>query len=157
MENHEAVQPQGRERRSGKDRRERPTSPFTIQSLFGSRRHYRRKEDARKLYFVDLYSPVSVAVMMCALLLSVADAFLTLKLVGGEVHELNPIMDFFLRMGPFPFIMVKWFFSAFGLLTLLVLKNYYLWQGRVKIVVLLGVLPFLYLLLVSYELFMVFG
>ena len=64
-------------------------------------------------------------------------------------------MDFFLKLGPFQFILVKWFLTASGLITLLVLKNYYLWQGRVRTVAVLALLPFLYLALVSYEIFMV--
>lgn len=143
-----------RERRSGKERRARPTSPFTIQSLIGSRRHYRRKEDARKYFFVDLYSPFSAAVLVFTLFLSVVDAFLTLRLVGQNIHELNPIMGFFLKLGPLEFIMAKWFFTAFGLITLLVLKNYYLWQGRVRAMLVLLLFPFLYLALVSYEIFL---
>lgn len=140
-----------RERRSGKDRRARPTSPFTIQSLRGSRQHFRRKEDTRKLFFVDLYSPLSVAVLIFTVGLSVVDAFLTLELVGQNAQELNPVMDFFLKLGPFQFIMAKWFLTAFGLTTLLILKNYYLWHGRVRAAALLFIFPFLYLVLVGYE------
>lgn len=143
-----------KEKRSGKDRRARPTSPFTLQSLAGSRRGHRRKQDARRFYFVDLYSPLSVAVLAGTLVLSIVDAFLTLKLVGKDIHELNPVMDFFLKIGPFEFIMFKWFLTGFGLITLLVLKNYYLWQGRVRTVVVLAILPFLYLVLISYEILM---
>ena len=93
--------------------------------------------------------------LVLTLVLSIADAFLTLRLVGQDIGELNPVMDYFLRMGPFQFIMIKWFMSAFGLTTLLVLKNYYLWQGRVKVVAVLVIFPFLYLLLISYEVLMV--
>ena len=64
-------------------------------------------------------------------------------------------MDFFLKLGPFQFIMAKWFLTAFGLTTLLVLKNYYLWQGRVRAAVVLVIFPFLYLVLVGYEIFIV--
>lgn len=143
-----------KERRTGKERRSRPTSPFTLQSLVGSRGHYRRKEDARKYYFVDLYSRSSVALVVSTMVLSIIDAFLTLRLVGERIGEANPVMDFFLKMGPFQFIMIKWFLTAVGLLTLLVLKNYYLWQGRVRTAAVLFLLPFLYLVLVSYEFFM---
>lgn len=142
------------ERRSGKDRRSTPTSPFTVQSLLGSRRHYRRKEDSRKFFFVDLYSPLSIAVLICTLILSLADAFLTLMLVGDTIGELNPIMDFFLKLGPFQFIMVKWLFTAVGLTALLILKNYYLWHGRVRTAAVLFLLPCLYLVLISYELYL---
>jgi hypothetical protein len=154
MGNLKSDEHQFKERRSGEDRRARPTSPFTIQSLVGSRRRYRRKEDARKYFFVDIYSPVSAAVLICTLVLSIIDAFLTLRLVGDSIRELNPVMDFFLRLGPFPFIMAKWFLTAFGLTTLLVLKNYYIWQDRIRAVAVLAAIPFLYLVLVSYEIFM---
>ena len=63
------------------------------------------------------------------------------------------LVDFFLKLGPFQFIMIKWLLTAFGLTTLLILKNYYLWQGRVRTVAVLAILPFLYLVLVSYEIF----
>ena len=146
---------QFKERRSGRERRARPTSPFTLQSLTGSRGHYRRKEDARKFFYVDLYSKSSVALLLSTMALSIVDAFLTLLLVGKNVNEVNPLMEYFLKMGPFQFILVKWFMTAFGLVTLLILKNHYLWQGRVKIVAVLFILPFLYLVLVSYEVLMV--
>jgi hypothetical protein len=51
--------------------------------------------------------------------------------------------------------MAKWFMTAFGLITLLILKNYYIWQGRIRAVVVLAIIPFLYLLLVGYEILMV--
>ena len=124
-------------------------SPFKVSGAPGS--HYRRKEDTRKLFFVDLYSPLSVAVLIFTVCLSVVDAFLTLTLVGHNAEELNPVMDFFLKLGPFHFIMAKWFLTAFGLTTLLILKNYYLWHGKVRAAVLLFIFPFLYLMLVGYE------
>jgi len=95
-----------------------------------------------------------VTLLLLTLILSIIDAFLTLNLVGQDIHELNPVMYFFLKMGPIQFIMVKWFLTAFGLIALLVLKNYYLWQGRVRTVAVLVILPFLYLMLVSYEIYM---
>lgn len=143
------------DRRSGRERRSTPTSPFTLQSLIGSRAHYRRKEDARKFFYVDLYSKSSVALLLSTMLFSIADAFLTLWLTGKNVGEANPVMDFFLNLGPFQFIMFKWLLTAFGLITLLILKNYYLFQGRIKIAAVLFILPCLYLLLISYEVFLV--
>lgn len=143
-----------RERRSGIERRARHTSPFSIRSLFGSRRHYRRKEDAKKYFFVDIYSPFSAGVLMFTLVLSVVDAFLTIRMVGRDIKELNPVMGFFLKLGPFEFIMAKWFLTAFGLLILLIFKNYYLWKGKVRTAALLVILPILYLGLVSYEIYL---
>ncbi|MFZ2446442.1 MAG: DUF5658 family protein [Syntrophobacteraceae bacterium] len=144
-----------KDRRSGKDRRARPTSPFTIKSIFGSRSRFRRKEDAQRHYFVDLYSPFFFAVLLVTLLLSAADALLTIRLTASDFRELNPVMDFFLQLGPTPFILAKWVLTALGLTTLLVLKNIYLWRGRIKTAAILVLMPLLYLILVTYEIIMV--
>jgi hypothetical protein len=48
-------------------------------------------------------------------------------------------------------MMIKWFPAAFGLMTPLVLKNHYLWQGELMTVVVPVLLPFLCLELVCYE------
>ncbi len=143
-----------RERRSGLDRRAGHTRPFSMRSLFGSRRRFRRKEDARKYFFVDIYSPVSVGVLVFTLVLSTVDAFLTLRLLSDHVQEMNPVMAFFLKLGPLPFIMAKWGFTASGLLTLLIFQNYYLWKGKIRTAAVLAILPVLYLGLVSYEIYL---
>ncbi|MEN6440893.1 MAG: DUF5658 family protein [Syntrophobacter sp.] len=143
-----------KERRSGKDRRAGQTSPLSPRSLFGSRKSSRRKEDARRFYFVDLYSPVFMLLLLFTMALSLADAFLTMRLVTENFQEANPVMDYFLRMGPSAFIISKWALTAFGMIVLLVLKNYYVW-GRVRTAVLMVVFPFLYLLLITYEVIMV--
>lgn len=143
------------ERRSGKDRRSRPTSPLTVSSLAGSRKYYRRKEDRKRYYFVDLYSPLVVTLYLTTLVLSLVDALLTLRLIEAKFGELNPVMDFFLQKGPTPFIIAKWALTSLGLTVLLVLKNVYVWRGRIRTAALLAIFPFLYLVLIAYELIMV--
>lgn len=143
------------ERRSGKDRRAAPTSPFTLKSLFGYRISSRRKEDRTKYYFFDRYSPFFVVLLLVTLLLSICDAFLTMRLIGLDAQELNPVMKFFLDLGPSPFLLVKWILTVFGLLTLLVLKNFYLWGSKIKTEAILITVPFLYLTLVIYEVVLV--
>ncbi len=143
------------DRRSGKDRRDGQTLPFSLKSLFGKRKGSRRQEDARRYYFVDVYNPFFLAVLVGTMILSITDAFLTLKLVGDTVRELNPVMAFFMQMGPFPFICVKWLLTAIGLTVLLIFKNYYLWGGKIRAQTILFVFPFLYLILVTYEIWMV--
>jgi hypothetical protein len=143
------------ERRSGKDRRDGQTLPFMWKSLLGTRRGSRRREDARKYYFVDVYSPFFLAVLICTMILSLTDALLTLKLVGENYRELNPVMGFFMQMGPYPFLFVKWLLTAVGLTVLLVFKNYYLWGGKIRGQTILVIFPFLYLILISYEICLV--
>jgi hypothetical protein len=143
------------DRRSGKDRRAAPTSPFTWKSLFGSRLSSRRKEDLKKYYFFDRYSPLFVVLLLVTLLLSIFDAFLTMRLMEGNFQELNPVMKLFLDLGPSPFLFTKWILTVFGLLTLLVLKNFYIWGGKIKAEVILFVIPFFYLILIIYEVVLV--
>lgn len=155
MEERESTQYPFRERRSGKDRRSHPTVLFSRSSLFGSRKRFRRAEDARRHFIVDIYNPYLVGVIVFTLVLCIADAFFTLKLVSENFQELNPVMDFFLKLGPLPFMLVKYFMTGIGMTTLLVLNNYYLWQGRIKTGALLLIFPLLYLMLVIYEIIMV--
>ncbi|MCE5335911.1 MAG: DUF5658 family protein [Desulfobacteraceae bacterium] len=143
------------DRRSGRDRRARPTSPFTKQSLFGVRRRFRRKEDSCRYFFVDWYDPHLLAILLVTLILSTGDAFLTLRLVAEKFEELNPVMDFFLGIGPVAFVLAKWALTVFGLTTLLVLKNHYLPGLRVKTATCLMVVPIFYIVLVIYEIVMV--
>jgi hypothetical protein len=144
-----------KDRRSGKDRRAAPTSPLTLKSLFGSRMNSRRKEDLTRYYFFDRYSPFFVVLLLITLLLSIFDAFLTMRLMDENFKELNPIMEFFLNLGPSPFLLVKWILTVFGLLTLLVLKNFYLWGGKVKAETILVIIPFFYAVLITYEIILV--
>jgi len=140
------------ERRSGIDRRTRTTSPLSSRSLFGSRRRVRRKEDREIHYYVDRYDLTSVLAFLCTLLLSVADTFLTLLLVDAGASELNPVMDFYLKAGPIPFLMAKHLLTSSCLILFLVHKNYQLLSGRITPWNILVVVPFLYALLVAYEL-----
>jgi hypothetical protein len=139
------------ERRSSCDRRNNPTSPVSLQSLFGSRGHIRRKEDRASHLYVDRYDPASVLAFLCTLLLSVADAFLTLKLVHAGATELNPVMDFYLKAGPLPFLAAKYLLTATCLFLLLIHKNHRVLAGRMTAWKILFVVPFLYGLLIAYE------
>lgn len=142
------------ERRSGTDRRTKPTSPFTWSSISGSRKHIRRAEDREKHRFVDVYSPGFFLVILIVLSFSLLDAYLTLHLISKGAQELNPVMAFFLEFGHMPFLLVKYFLTAFGLVALLVLKNCTLWGGKISARFVLLTIPFLYGLLIAYEFFL---
>ncbi|MDY6909900.1 MAG: DUF5658 family protein [Thermodesulfobacteriota bacterium] len=142
------------ERRSGKDRRARPTSPLSLASLMGRRRHARRREDRRVYVYVDRYGWRSVFAVVSTLILCIADAFLTLTLLQRGAMEANPVMDFFIGLGPLPFLLVKYILTAFGLGTLLIHKNLAIFRGRLPVKTLLLALPVLYGILIAYELFL---
>lgn len=144
------------ERRSGRDRRNHPTTPFSLSSLSGSRRYGRRKEDRLIHYYVDRYGWRSVGAFMASLGLCLVDAFMTLHLLSRGAQELNPVMDFFLRIGPIQFLLAKYLVTGLSLMWLLIHKDYPLLKGRIKCKNLLLVVPLLYALLVVYELFLAF-
>ena len=144
------------DRRRIKERRAKPTSPLSPSSLFGSRGHFRREEDRKKYRYVDLYSLRSVLTIFTTIILSLTDAIFTLRLVSLGAKEINPVMDFFLQFGPFPFLISKYLLTGSCLIWFLVHKNFTIWRGRIKVkTILIGVL-ILYLILIIYELILLF-
>ncbi|MHC1745125.1 MAG: DUF5658 family protein [Syntrophobacteraceae bacterium] len=144
------------ERRSGIDRRARPTSPFTWRSLTGSRAYARRKADRDVHYYVDRYGFPAVFAFCVTLLFSIGDAFFTMKLVSAGAKELNPVMDYFLQFGPVPFVAVKYVLTASGLTWLLIHKDYPMFKGRITGKVLFLFVPIIYMVLLVYEMVLVF-
>lgn len=141
-----------------KDRRAKPTPLFSIYTFKGGRRiHIRRKEDRNIHYYVDLYDFPSVLAFISLIIFSVADAFFTMELISKGAKEINPIMEFCLRLGPIPFLLIKYFLTVTSLLTLLVHKNYYLLRGKLRVRTLLFCIPLLYALLIAYELLLIFS
>jgi hypothetical protein len=140
------------DRRVLKDRRKSQTFPLTRTSLFGARQNIRRVSDQKIHKFVDRYSLRAVLTVLIIVVLSVADAIFTLKLVSVGAQEVNPVMHFFLQYGPLPFLTVKYILTVGSLVCFLVLKNYYFLGGKVRVKVLLGLILAVYLLLIVYEL-----
>ena len=144
------------DRRVDKDRRLKPTNPLSKSSLFGSRRAYRRQADETVQLYVDRYGPSSVLVLLSALLLSVADGFLTLKILDLGGSELNPIMALLLERGPLTFILGKYTLTAVCLLSLLVHENYRLFGERIVVRQLFCAVPLIYATLLCYEIWLLY-
>jgi len=109
--------------RSGKDRRAK--SGFNIRSLlFGGRREkIRRREDTRRFFFVDHYSPGLFFIIVSILFLCVIDALLTLRLLNQGHYEINPIMAYFLKFGPYTFFIAKYLLTIIPAILLLMFGN----------------------------------
>jgi len=106
------------------DRRRRPTPMLSRYSFFGRRKYIRRDEDKDKHIYVDRYSLRTLLFILAILLLGIADAILTLYHINtNQAKELNPIMDFFLRISPHIFFNVKYVVTALCLLVLCLHKN----------------------------------
>ena len=111
----------GAERRRG-DRRGAPTRPLA--RLLGPlRRESGRREEDRRSY-VDRYTKREAWLLFVIFTLNVLDAFFTMIWLSRGGREANPVMDFFLDIGPAAFIVQKCFFVGFWLVLLLVHKNF---------------------------------
>ena len=142
------------DKRAHKDRRTKATSPLSLHSLFGSRKKVRRQADRSIHYYIDRYSLRAILTVNVTLILSVADAFLTLRLVSLGAKEINPVMDFFLEYGPLTFLFVKYVLTGISVIWLLIYKNYCLF-GKVSVKNILIAIPIIYALVVIYELFLI--
>jgi hypothetical protein len=111
----------GAERRSG-DRRARPTRPWL--DLFSPLRRARGRRRSDHKGYVDRYSKPDVALLLSIFLLNVADAYMTMRWLHHGGREANPVMDFFLDIGPVAFLLQKCLVVGFWLILLLVHKNF---------------------------------
>ena len=113
--------------------------------FFGGRRAVlRREEDKRRFNLIDRYHSrlmLSIVLLMC---LSVSDGFLTLYLIDNDMYELNPLMAYLLRWGPFAFITGKFLLTSFGVTCLVVVSSSYMFGFRVRVKKLMSVMIVLY-------------
>ena len=124
------------ERRSGQDRR-RSQSRFYKFFLFGGNRQLvRRADDRKRIILLDRYKPALLFSVMTVLCLSLMDGALTLLLVERGAVELNPVMRYYLSLGPGIFLMVKYGLTALALLVLIVLHTIISPDHRIGIYVL---------------------
>jgi hypothetical protein len=60
------------------------------------------------------------------LLLSVADTILTIVLTNHGAREINPIMAYFIEIGPYTFFSVKYSVCSLSLLIILMFRNIFI-------------------------------
>ena len=144
------------ERRSGKDRRgQRGISIRSI--VFGGRREViRREEDRHKIFFVDRYSTPLFAAIVVVLFLSVIDALLTLFLVNHGAYEVNPVMAYYLDVGPYAFFSVKYSLTCIAVVTLLMFRNVFLRTIRIFTHSLFFFIIGAFLVVVAWQVYLVF-
>ena len=112
------------DRRSGHDRRERPTSvwgnPFGLQRR---KRGRRKGEDQNS--FVDIYRKRDAAVLISILVLNILDALMTLIHIQRGGREENPVMAHLLNDGDYAgFLFQKCGVVGSLLLILIIHKNF---------------------------------
>lgn len=138
------------ERRIRRDRRRR----FLWSLFYGNfkprrRRPPRRVGDAR-FHSPDWHAPHLLAVSIGILLLSVADAFMTLRLLAGGAVEANPIMAAVVSRSAAGFAALKMAMTGGGVLMMVLLARYrFMRMVRVDVVMYLVFAG--YAVLIAYE------
>lgn len=143
------------DRRSGEDRRSRRTPDIKSLFVYGRRKNIRRREDKFKTVYFDQYNPAMLTPIVLILLLSVTDAFLTLFLVDCGAREINPVMAYFLKFGPFTFLGAKYFLTCYSVIVLLIFNNVYFRKLRIHARSLFSCAVAMFAIVIAWELFLV--
>ena len=121
------------DRRSGKDRRGGKRFQFVKQLITGQRANARRSSDQSRVVYFDRYGPNLFRLIIAILVLSVADAILTVNLIGLGAIEINPLMEYYLKLGPHTFLAVKYVLTSLSIFILVIYSNSTLKNGRFPI------------------------
>lgn len=135
--------------RRGPDRRSR-TFHSLLYGSFNPRRRNPRRGDDTSLAAVDWHHPQWLGVALLIVLLSCADAFLTLTLIDRGAYEANPLMAPLVGGSPLAFTVVKIGLTGGGVVLLTVLVRLRVFRRVPISLVLYGVLA-AYAALVMYE------
>lgn len=116
-----------------------------------SRRHNHRRTVDEEVIFLDWHHPWLFFLATGTMLLSCADAFLTLQLIDLGMIEANPVMQAVMEQSTALFTSTKLALTAFGILVLVFLaKSHFL--NRLRTGIFLTVFFSFYACLVCYEL-----
>ena len=120
-----------------------------------SRRHAHRRVVDDAVVFLDWHHPWLFFLATGTMLLSVADAFLTLQLIDRGMIEINPVMNAVMAQGTLAFTATKLGVTALGILILVFLaKSQFL--NRIRTGLFLTIFFSFYSCLVCYELVSLF-
>lgn len=137
------------ERRQGPDRRH-STLRALLYGNFHPRRRSPRRGNEASFVAVDWHHPQWLGVAILILLLSCADAFLTMTLIDRGAYEANPFMAPLVAGSPLAFTVVKIGLTGAGVVVLVLVAGMRVFR-RVPISALLYALLAAYAVLVTYE------
>ncbi len=145
------------ERRSRANRRHRIFWSVVYGSFNPRRRRPPRRLDDSRYHSVDWHSAHLLAVSLGVLILSVADAFMTLRLISDGAVEVNPLMALFVADGNIAtFAALKMAMTGVSVMLMVFLARHrFMRMVRVE-VILYGILV-AYMVLIGHELGMLQG
>ena len=139
-----------REQRNSAERRQ-----FSWRTVFYgfafSRRHAHRREVDNEVIFLDWHHPWLFFLATGTMLLSCADAFLTLQLINLGMIEANPFMNAMMSQSTLLFTSTKLAMTAIGILVLVFLAKAH-FMNRLRTGLFLTIFFSFYACLVCYEL-----
>ncbi len=91
--------------------------------FFRSRRHACRRAEDAEVHFLDWHHPWLFFLAVGTMLLSCADAFLTLLLIDNGMYEANPVMAGAMGVGTNVFVASKMTLTGLGILVLVYLAK----------------------------------
>ena len=139
--------------REQKDRRKHGLKSFIYSLFMRRRRGMRRTEDHTISHYVDIYDHVTVWTAIAIIILSSADSLLTLMLIQeGRAYEANPVMEHLIQSDTGLFVAGKAALTILSLLFLIVHKNFWIFNNRLRTRSILFATFFAYTVLINYEL-----
>jgi hypothetical protein len=142
-----------RERRVSTVDRRALTWRTLLMSGFSPRRRDGRRAGEHE-HLVDYHEPYLLFLAVLMLILSVCDAFLTVKLLADGAEETNPLLAFVLNEHPRLFAVTKMALTGFGVVLLVAVARTKLFK-LVRAGVFLQLLALAYFTLVAYEAWLV--
>jgi hypothetical protein len=139
------------ERRNRPDRRQRIWWSLVYGNFRPRRRRPARRTDDGRYHALDWHGPHLWAVSIGVLILSVADAFMTLILMSGGAVEVNPFMAMFVGRNVAVFAALKMAITGISIMLLVFLARYRFLR-LVRVDVILYCILAAYLILIGHEL-----
>ena len=121
----------------------------------GNRRVIRRQEDKSIIFLVDLFSLKLFLPIVATLFFSVMDALLTLFLIGHGAYETNPIMAYYLNIGPYYFFAVKYILTSLGIIVILIFRNVTLNLFKIGASTLLYLIAGIFIAVIAWEIYLI--
>jgi hypothetical protein len=141
------------ERRHRFDRRSRVYWSVVYGGFFPRRRNPPRRLDDSRFHSLDWHAAHLLAVAIGIMLLSVADAFLTVTLIASGAYEANPFMAPLLDGNATVFAALKVGMTAGSVLVMVALARYR-FMRLIRVQVILYSVLALYFTLIGYEIWM---
>jgi len=151
-----AYSPMAQERRHRFDRRHRVYWSLVYGGFRPRRRNLPRRLDDSRFHSLDWHAAHLLAVAIGIMLLSVADAFLTVTLLSIGAYEANPFMAPLVDGNATVFAALKVGMTASSVLVMVALARYR-FMRIVRVEVILYSVLALYFILIAYELWMLQG